>query len=381
MTLIDIEDDVFLDADITIDTLRILNDATLSVTQVGTGDFTVADPGGILVEGNLLVANDRLIDATAGAVTIGPGGIYQADPDAVGLVTATLEAGSITLQGAAPDEGLLGGTMALSGSMNVVIDGDLHLQSSVDDDGGKGCDTPPDLSSTDNAQVRVMGTLAIGKCAEVNITSSEPVILDGDMQNQSTFPMRFDWDAGELQMNGVAQTIEAAGEDRGPWPIGLEDNFAFQTLTLAAGTIVDVDDVFDNQQDGVVACDEALYVDTLNVRAGAVLLTDGCRVYYNTLINDGAVPGLGSDVLQILPPIPADLNGDGKVDAFDLAFLLGSWGPCPAPCAPEGEPATCPASCTPDDHMEICRADISGDCEVEAFDLAQLLGSWGPFTE
>ncbi len=25
---------------------------------------------------------------------------------------------------------------------------------------------------------------------------------------------------------------------------------------------------------------------------------------------------------------PADLNGDGAVDAFDLAILLGSWGPC-----------------------------------------------------
>ena len=92
--------------------------------------------------------------------------------------------------------------------------------------------------------------------------------------------------------------------------------------------------------------------------AGAVLLTDGCRVYYNELTNEGAVPGLGVDVLQIREPIPADVDGDGDVDAADLAILLGSWGPCP----PEDD----------------CPADLNRDGVVDAFDLAFLLGSWGP---
>ncbi len=54
---------------------------------------------------------------------------------------------------------------------------------------------------------------------------------------------------------------------------------------------------------------------------------------------------------------PADLNGDGAVGPFDLAILLGAWGPCPdeAPCPP----------------------DFNGDGIVNAPDLAQLLGSWG----
>ena len=225
-----------------------------------------------------------------------------------------------------------------------------------------------------------MGTLAIGKCAEVNITSSIPVILEGDMQNQSTYPLLFDWDAGELQMNGVAQTIEAAGEDRGPWPFGLEVNFAFQTLTLAAGTVVHVDDVFDNQQDGVVACDEALYVDMLIIGPGAVLLTDGCRVYYKMLVNDGAVPDLGIHVLQIGGSIAPDLNCDGQVDAFDLAVLLGSWGPCEEPCKPGSPLDICPAPSS-GDPPATCPADLNGDCVVEAFDLAILLGSWGPSAE
>ncbi len=54
------------------------------------------------------------------------------------------------------------------------------------------------------------------------------------------------------------------------------------------------------------------------------------------------------------PPCPADLDGDGQVGAFDLALLLGAWGPNP------GHPA-----------------DFDGDGAVGAFDLAILLGAWG----
>ncbi|MCH8881221.1 MAG: VCBS repeat-containing protein [Planctomycetes bacterium] len=50
-----------------------------------------------------------------------------------------------------------------------------------------------------------------------------------------------------------------------------------------------------------------------------------------------------------------DLDGSGDVGAFDLALLLGAWGPC-----------------------EGCPADLNGDGQVAAFDLALLLGAWGP---
>ena len=49
-----------------------------------------------------------------------------------------------------------------------------------------------------------------------------------------------------------------------------------------------------------------------------------------------------------------DLNFDGMVDAADLAQLLGAWGPNP------GHPA-----------------DFNDDGVVDANDLAQLLGAWG----
>ncbi len=51
----------------------------------------------------------------------------------------------------------------------------------------------------------------------------------------------------------------------------------------------------------------------------------------------------------------ADLDGDGSVGAFDLAILLGAWGPVPTPDPP----------------------DFDGDGDVDAFDLAILLGAWG----
>jgi formylglycine-generating enzyme required for sulfatase activity len=54
---------------------------------------------------------------------------------------------------------------------------------------------------------------------------------------------------------------------------------------------------------------------------------------------------------------PSDLNGDGQVDAIDVALMLGSWGePCTqSPCA-----------------------DLNGDGIVSAADLALQLGAWPP---
>ncbi|MEY5032772.1 MAG: hypothetical protein RL354_1803 [Planctomycetota bacterium] len=58
-----------------------------------------------------------------------------------------------------------------------------------------------------------------------------------------------------------------------------------------------------------------------------------------------------------LPPIPTcegDLNGDGAVDAVDLASLLVAWGEC-----------------------RDCFADIDGDGLVDGRDIAAVLNAWG----
>jgi len=78
----------------------------------------------------------------------------------------------------------------------------------------------------------------------------------------------------------------------------------------------------------------------------------------DTVVYDGTVPGLdvtgtltNAVVVQVVP-CPADLDGNGSVDASDLALLLGQWG-------------------------TMGSADIDGSGIVDAGDLAQVLSSWG----
>ncbi len=54
---------------------------------------------------------------------------------------------------------------------------------------------------------------------------------------------------------------------------------------------------------------------------------------------------------------PTDVDGSGATAAFDLAFLLGNWGP-----------VTPQSQCL----------DADDDGIIGAFDLAVLLGAWGP---
>ena len=56
---------------------------------------------------------------------------------------------------------------------------------------------------------------------------------------------------------------------------------------------------------------------------------------------------------EIEPSLPADLNGDGRVNSADLGLLIASWGPCPG-----------------------CPADINGDGIVNAADLGLAVSSW-----
>ena len=76
-------------------------------------------------------------------------------------------------------------------------------------------------------------------------------------------------------------------------------------------------------------------------------------------IYDPANGSEGADNIQAWdiapPPCPGDLNDDGDVNAADLAVLLGAWGPNPS-------------------HP----ADLNDDGNVNAADLAVLLGAWGP---
>ena len=86
-------------------------------------------------------------------------------------------------------------------------------------------------------------------------------------------------------------------------------------------------------------------------RSGAI---SGTTAIVGAFWNDDNGIDSGSAYVFAAAFCPWDLDDDGAVGPFDLAFLLGFWGPNP-------------------DHP----ADLDSDGEVGPFDLALLLGNWG----
>jgi formylglycine-generating enzyme required for sulfatase activity len=79
------------------------------------------------------------------------------------------------------------------------------------------------------------------------------------------------------------------------------------------------------------------------------------RVFFTALL--AAPLAISAPVsAQSDPCVATDLTGDGRVDARDLATLLGAWGACPA---------------------NACGADLNGDGVVNGVDLATVFARWG----
>ena len=86
-------------------------------------------------------------------------------------------------------------------------------------------------------------------------------------------------------------------------------------------------------------------IERLDVETGYVFIRIGG---YN------GAEGHGYVYVEEITPCDADLNGDGEVNAEDMAQILVAWGEC-------GD----------------CDADLNGDGEVNAEDMAQILVAWG----
>jgi uncharacterized protein (DUF2141 family) len=84
------------------------------------------------------------------------------------------------------------------------------------------------------------------------------------------------------------------------------------------------------------------------------VLVDGRFAYVTGRVaTNGAV---GLSIVELAPPCPADLNGDGAVDLADLGILLADFG-----CAAPGP----------------CAGDIDGDGDTDLADLGILLSNFG----
>ncbi len=92
------------------------------------------------------------------------------------------------------------------------------------------------------------------------------------------------------------------------------------------------------------------------------------EVYTLTIDTYGGAGALeavvGIDDIELVKK-PADVDGSGAVDVFDLLDLLSAWGDCDLPCPPN-----CDSDITDS-------AGTGRDCTVDVFDLLALLGAWG----
>ena len=170
---------------------------------------------------------------------------------------------------------------------------------------------------------------------------------------------RFVMDQATLELTGLGlqpeQSVEVLSRDLGADEAGFATaNFPIGAVRLRAGTRVSL---VDNHGNAGGKGAQAIYTQELVVPAGALLLTNGHRIYTRTATIAGEVSN-PDDIVIVpgTPPCVADIVTDGVVNGADLALVLTNWGPC--------------ASST-------CVADIDRDGTVGASDLSIILASWG----
>ncbi|MBS0188670.1 MAG: hypothetical protein JSS51_11415, partial [Planctomycetes bacterium] len=168
----------------------------------------------------------------------------------------------------------------------------------------------------------------------------------------------YDLSQATLQFeNGFAvlteQTLEVMSRDIGPSASGLDRTIPghYPIGTLRIGQVVSLVRLVDNHDNdglGQGSC-EAIYVDTLQIDTSSRLINPSCRIYYNTLINNGTID-FPANVIQLAPPCPADLNNDGLVDDSDFVLFAAAYDMLD--CADPAMPPGCPADLNNDDTVE-----------------------------
>lgn len=204
----------------------------------------------------------------------------------------------------------------------------------------------------------VGGAYVIGSEASLVLPESLwRLSVGGNLEIAIDDPARFAMAQSTIELDGLApgneQTMETLSADLGADAMGFDPaNFPIGTLRIASGSNTILVNKHVNSTD--TPC-EALYVDTLIVKAGASLTTAGCRIYTRDAFIEGTVDDYQNII--VLTDCPADLDGDGVVNGLDLAILLATWG------GPN------------------VIADFNDDGVVDGQDLTVMLAAWGSCTE
>ncbi len=282
-------DNVFLDLSVSINSLRLKDEALLKMTQVGTqGDLQIVTDGGLVNEGTILTNGDRLIDLTCGPVTM-RNGSYARDPSAPpGSVHSILNCETLSVFGGGNVD--LDDAMTVNALYDVIIDGIGTL--GCEHDGGK---TSPIVGTRGVSRIVAGGNFNMSGPAGLINQSSSSLHVAGNFNNFSTAPACFDSSIGRILLNGTGvQVFEAAGEDVGAYDTGFthddgHTNYSIGILEITGGgpahTVLIQND-FANFI-GAGDCQEAVYAHTLVLRAGANVVLNNVSLYYGTLVNEG----------------------------------------------------------------------------------------------
>ncbi len=285
-----------------VDSLTILNGATLRV--IGT-NLSIVTPQGLQLQGALLVSSNATINASFVPVTIGEGGLFARDPLAPCPDASSLIAGTITVL-----EGMPAGELQLDCDMTLSTQGDLILDgtnvSANSPSGAKvyGGLLPPILGLTDDSSGGVGGDIQILNAAQVTIDStafaakstarqqgplSSPTLhLSGSFLNYSRRPDLFNAKEGRLVLGGVpgaTQIFEVADVIPSSAAGLLLNNFAFGSIEILPGAIVDFVDEFDNDGLGQQTFESQFVLGTLSIVPSATVRVLGCGLFFGTFLD------------------------------------------------------------------------------------------------
>lgn len=384
-----------LDVTATIESLRLLNGATLDVTGSTTAgamnpDLTIAGPGDLLIQGvafgsqetlaSLRVSDSRRVTVEGGTMTIDTAGIYQAMDDLDAGNSAALRAGSLVVRGRCPD--FHPGKLELTGHMSAETVGDLIVDGATDL--GPDCDcvnavagvtiaggkTPPVVRGGKKTRIVVGGDLVLRGHALLKLEDGAALVLSGDFDNQVRCRTRTSF-LSDVVFRGVgrSQLLEVATPDLGRTLDGLRGDFAMRMLVATGDTDVRLVNDVNNTPDGR-GPREGQYVDRLVVEDGASLSIDNCTLYYRTKLvpNPTSIHLIGAG--QLLCLTPGDSDCDGDLDLADYRAMRPCFG---------GPTADVIRACFPFDFdFDPKSKMMTKPARVDLQDVAALLRNWGP---
>lgn len=368
-----------------------LNAATASLSSATVSDaITVTGVVGGFGTIDARVQNNGTIRATASGETLLLSGINPVQNDAT---FAANDGGTLSIEKSVSGSGQYvadGGTLrmrpgiggsVLSGStLTVRSDGGIDIAGDGSNDfvatfsdgvtvSGNVVmrgSTPPIISAGDRSRIMSLSNISLDGAINATFSPTSLVQAGGSFANHCTTPETFDSTQATVEFvsgNGLSpQVFELAGVDVGRAnPAGFVDNFALGRVLVDAGRSVRFEDAFDNTT--TQPCDEVLYVDELDIGAGAVVSIDCGRVYFSSMsIGSGATITLLNNAGLIHVGPAWDIDGNGIRAAADVSAMVAA--------LTHGPAANLAA---------YYRADANGDGRTDARDIQHFTAAYlGP---